>query len=249
MNFISTFEELNKLYEEKELAKEEVPAEAEQEVAVESCNGSEKPLTEAADEDVVEDEEAPVEEAPVEEPVEDKEEPRQVILQCDKCGALVIKDEADVVVDEKTDLVNVEDECAFCEEAEGYKIMGVVAPYEVDEDEEVAEDEAAVEEPVEDPAEGEAEIEDELMDEDLGDWYRKKFDKPASVKTQMKWEDELNGEYGEISPERRKELEKKFAQQRDWEARHPEKEELDELLDADINLSLDGGEGNAVDVL
>lgn len=60
----------------------------------------------------------------------------------------------------------------------------------------------------------------ESLKEDLADWYRKKFDKPASTETQQAWEDELNGEFGEISDERRKHLERKFAQQRDWEARH-----------------------------
>ena len=59
--------------------------------------------------------------------------------------------------------------------------------------------------------------------EDLADWYRKKFDKPASISTQQAWEDELNGEMGEISDKRRKHLERKFAQQRDWEERHPDK--------------------------
>ena len=59
------------------------------------------------------------------------------------------------------------------------------------------------------------------LKEDIGDWYRRKFDKPASISTQQRWEDELNGEFGEISDERRRELEKKFEQQRDWERRHP----------------------------
>jgi hypothetical protein len=132
--------------------------------------------------------------------------PRQVICECDKCGALVIKDEADIVVDEETDLVNVEDECQFCEEAKGFKIIGVVAPYEAAEAEEPVEDELAEE--------------DDIIEEDLADVARKVFDKPASTKTQQAWEDELNGEMGEISPKRRKHLERKFAQQRDWEARH-----------------------------
>lgn len=69
----------------------------------------------------------------------DTDEPQQVICECDKCGALVIKDEADIVANEETDLVNVEDECQFCEEAKGFKIIGVVAPYE-------AAEEAALEE-------------------------------------------------------------------------------------------------------
>lgn len=63
----------------------------------------------------------------------------------------------------------------------------------------------------------------ENLEEDLADWYRKKFDRPASIATQQAWEDELNGEMGEISDKRRKHLERKFAQQRDWEERHPDK--------------------------
>lgn len=62
--------------------------------------------------------------------------------------------------------------------------------------------------------------EEEEVDENLGRVFRKIFDKPASTDTQQAWEDELNGEMGEISPRRRAELEKNFAQQRDWEARH-----------------------------
>ena len=77
---------------------------------------------------VEDDMEEPVEEASTEEPEE--VEVRQLILECSKCGAIVIKDEADIVIDEESDLVNVEDECEYCEEKEGYKIIGVVAPYE-----------------------------------------------------------------------------------------------------------------------
>lgn len=224
MNFISTFDELNKLYEE-----------VQEERVEEACKEG---LIEAADEDIVEDE-ILADEAPVEEPVVE-DEPRQVICECDKCGALVIKDEADIVVDEETDLVNVEDECQFCEEAKGFKIVGVVAPYE-------AAEEIVEEEPIEDVVEESLnnsellkEIEktnelkteheseyltlneeaEDIIDEDLADIYRKTFDKPASTKTQQAWEDELNGEMGEISDKRRAHLEKKFAQQRDWEARH-----------------------------
>jgi hypothetical protein len=142
MNFISTFEELNKLYEEAtpEVEKEEAEKE---EVVEEGCD---KKLTEAAEADVVEDE-VPAEEIPAEEPAVD-EEPRRVILECDKCGALVIKDEADVVVDEESGLANVEDDCEFCEDTSGYKIVGVVAPYEVAEEEVPAEEPEFVEEAV-----------------------------------------------------------------------------------------------------
>jgi hypothetical protein len=172
----------------------------------EACN--KKKLTEEDEEiEIVDDE------APTEEPVAE-DEPRQVICECDKCGALVIRDEADIVVDEKTDLVNVEEECKFCEEAKGFKIVGVMVPYEVAEVAEVAEEAPAEESDVED--------ETDIIDEDLADIARKVFDRPASVATQQRWEDELNDD--SISDKRRKHLEKKFLQQRDWEERHPDKE-------------------------
>ena len=181
-------------------------------------------LTEAADDEDIEivDEEVPEEDASVKDGAVDEqteEEPRKLILECDSCGALVIKDESDIVTGGESETVNVEDECEFCEEAAGYSIIGVVAPYNPEDV--------------------------DTITEDLGDWYRRKFDKPASVKTQQAWEDELNGECGEISDKRRKHLERKFLQQRDWEARHAndtakpneDDEELEELFDADINVS------------
>ena len=340
MNFISTFDELNKLYEE---ATKVVRKKADDLFAVmngdqqvfagtkEECenwlkdktgpNASrfkivqgadivvKEALVEAAEEEpeIVEDEieiiddEEPVEEVPAEEPVAE-EEPKQTIIECSKCGALVIV--AEVEVDEESDLVNVKDKCKFCEEKEGYKIVGSVVPYEVVEEEPIEEAFDAFKKPVEwgklkdthtlqvvdfksvkkgdlvisdvvspdqvedtDIAEYVAKVtiqgsdvsiklgggqgsldvdatdkcckvvpnkatkpveeelaEDEPIEEDIADWYRKTFDRPASISTQQAWEDELNGEMGEISDKRRKHLEKKFQQQRDWEARHPDKE-------------------------
>ena len=102
-----------------------------------------------ADETEIEVAEEEAVEAPVEEPAAE-EVPAQLVLECAKCGALVIKPEADVVVDEATDLANVEDECAFCEEKEGFKVIGTFAPYASEPAAEVT-DEVA-EEPVEDDA-------------------------------------------------------------------------------------------------
>ena len=157
MNFISTFEELNKLYEEA------IPENEKEEVVEESCVKEE--LTEAAEDEEIEivDDEEVVVEAPADEaPAIEDEEPKRLIIECDKCGALVIKDEADIVAVEDSDLVNVEDECAFCEETAGYKIVGVVAPYETVEDEVENAEEAPVEElPAED-----IEVVENLAEED-----------------------------------------------------------------------------------
>lgn len=325
-NFISTFDELNKLYEEVEVK------EACNKTAVEEDGVEESFMGDAINNGVVPaalnklsggkllGEDAEVDE--VEEgligsavgglvhgaasavgshvtskvlgedaDIDDVDEPRQIICECDKCGALVIKDEADLVVDENTDLVNVEEACKFCEEAAGFKIVGVVAPYEAAEqvneafglfnkkpapwkelkakydlvltkatdfkkgdwlfDYEEADDIPGGVRPkvvtkVElgkasdgstvakvlhdnggvlniDPEEKCFKVVKKAgVNEDLADVARKVFDKPASIATQQAWEDELNDD--SISPERRKQLEKKFAQQRDWEAKHPDKE-------------------------
>lgn len=143
-NFASIFEELSKLYEE------EVTFKDDSEEKVEETRTEE--LTEAAEDEFVEDE-IPAEDVPVEEPAVEDEEPRRLIVECDKCGALIIKDEADIVVDEETDLVNVEDECQFCEEAKGYKIVGVVIPYDAVDEEEVVEEASIEDEIVEESAE------------------------------------------------------------------------------------------------
>ena len=152
-NFVSVFEELSKLYEEDIV--ENVQEELTEEVVEEACAKEE--LTEAAEDEeieIVDDE--PTDVVPVEEPVEElvvDDEPKQVVIECSKCGALLIKDEADIVAGEEADLVNVEDECQFCEEANGYKIVGTLLPYEAVEDEEPIDE--VVEESGEVPAEEE----------------------------------------------------------------------------------------------
>jgi hypothetical protein len=220
-NFISTFEELNKLYEEASKTETKKNSENFGRKKEEACIA--KSIAEAADNEefeVIDDEAISGDDTSIEDPNE--EEPRQVICECDKCGALVIKDEADIVVDEETDLVNVEDTCQFCEEAGGYKIVGVVAPYEATEAEEGVVEESLTEEAklrkvyvlnqeedfenlndaidaikttesiqTSKPIEPVYTEDDDFLDEGLADWCRNKFDKPASINTQQGWEDEL----------------------------------------------------------
>jgi hypothetical protein len=118
--FMSVFEDLNAIYDEglESEVKEELTEEVMSEPVV-----AEAEAAEVAEEALTEDSEETVDD-------EATEEPRQLILECDKCGALVIKTETDVTIDEESDLVNVEDACQYCEETAGYKIIGVVAPFE-----------------------------------------------------------------------------------------------------------------------
>lgn len=143
MNFIETFAELNKLYESVE-PKDTV--EDEVEVA------EEETLKEAVEDDIVE--EAPADAEAEIEVVDDETDSieAQLVLECAKCGALMIKSEADVKVDDETDLANAEEACQYCEETEGYKVIGTFAPYEEPIDEPTAAEETVEDEVVEDEA-------------------------------------------------------------------------------------------------
>lgn len=156
MNLHSVFAELDKLYESMEKPVEEPVEEVTEAVSDEVAEETEvtEVLTEAADEEEIVIEEDPVvEEEP--EVEEDKAEEVQLVLECSNCGGLKIVAEADAKVDEETDLVNVGDACQYCEEAEGYKIIGSLTPYAAEE---------AVEEVVDDEViEGEA-VEEGLLD-------------------------------------------------------------------------------------
>lgn len=125
MNFQTILEELDKIYEElpaEEAAEKAVEESTEEaEVAEESTKEA---LTEGAEE-----EEVFVDDEPI---VDDEaaSEEAQLVLECAKCGALVIKADADVAVDEESGLANNEEACQYCEETAGYKVLGNFIPAE-----------------------------------------------------------------------------------------------------------------------
>lgn len=53
----------------------------------------------------------------------------KVILSCQICHTLSYKDPADVVVDEESNSVNIDEECPYCGSTDGYKVVGQVADY------------------------------------------------------------------------------------------------------------------------
>ncbi len=92
------------------------------------CNsGATKRKLYESTEEVSVDEEA-IEDEDVIEIADD--ETRQLILECSNCGAIILKDEVDVTIDEDADLANTDDKCQYCDESAGYAIVGAVAPYE-----------------------------------------------------------------------------------------------------------------------
>jgi hypothetical protein len=188
MNFQSILEELDRLYEE--LPAEAAVAKAEDEeleVTTEACN---KTLAEAADDEevIIEDEPIVDDEAEEVAEAEEENEPASLALECSKCGAIIIKPEADVTVDDATDLANINDECQFCEEAAGYTIVGVVAPYEanIEENEETAEavetEDVAEEVPVDESLNEDLveELEDDL-EEGIFDKFKKNKNKNSDT--------------------------------------------------------------------
>ncbi len=139
MNFQSILEELDRLYEEdaKKLVDEEsTDKDSEENDEKEEITSDDKSLNESADEaEEVEDEEVEDEEIEI---VDDEAVETQFVLECTKCGAFAIK------VAEEASMVDLEETCQFCEESEGYKIIGTMLPY-ADGAEDGAEEEAVEE--------------------------------------------------------------------------------------------------------
>lgn len=60
----------------------------------------------------------------------------KVILHCPVCNSMVYKNLQDIVKDDVEELVNVGEECPYCYTSEGFKVIGIVSPFEEGKDEE-----------------------------------------------------------------------------------------------------------------
>lgn len=89
----------------------------------------------------------------------------KVILDCNVCHSLVYKDKADVVLSDDGEDANLSDECPYCMSTDGFKIVGEVAPFaeEAEEEIEVKVDDEPVEAEEAD-SEEEVEIEESLTE-------------------------------------------------------------------------------------
>lgn len=76
----------------------------------------------------------------------------KVILDCVVCHSKIYKDKEDITIEEDSDVVNEGEECPYCYALDGFKVVGVVAPFKPHEEEEEEE-------------ETEVEVEDEAVDE------------------------------------------------------------------------------------
>lgn len=60
----------------------------------------------------------------------------KVILHCPVCNSMIYKDLEDIVKDDVEELVNIGEECPYCYTSEGFKVIGIVSPFEEEQDEE-----------------------------------------------------------------------------------------------------------------
>lgn len=237
-------------------------------------------VEDAEDEDVIE-----IEDDETSTSDEDDEivEANYLVLKCENCGGLVIKHENEIDVDEETDIANVKDTCAFCGEAGGYKVIGSFAPIdeaftEDSEDADDINDDSA--DAVDDSADESKEtpIEEGIFgkrvekivtpgqlkkgDKIIGDVFGSEKDywsHPGKVKSVSKNDD---GTYDVFhsSGSSSTALDTKFiisVKESLKDTLPEEDEELNEFLDANVDVDLDaqdlvdldGGKGNDVSVL
>ena len=60
----------------------------------------------------------------------------KVILHCPVCNSMIYKDLEDIVKDDVEELVNIGEECPYCYTSEGFKVIGIVSPFEETSEEE-----------------------------------------------------------------------------------------------------------------
>lgn len=86
----------------------------------------------------------------------------KVILHCPVCNSMIYKDLEDIEKSDDEELVNVGEECPYCYVSDGFKVIGIVSPFQEEESEEDAEIEASDE-----AGDQEVEIEDDSVEENL----------------------------------------------------------------------------------
>lgn len=91
----------------------------------------------------------------------------KVILHCPVCNSMIYKNLEDIVKDDVEELVNIGEECPYCYTSEGFKVIGIVSPFE-----ETSEKDEEQEDEDEDTAEEEKEPE-EQVDEELTEEFEK----------------------------------------------------------------------------
>lgn len=86
----------------------------------------------------------------------------KVILHCPVCNSMIYKDLEDIEKSDDEELVNVGEECPYCCVSDGFKVIGIVSPFQEEESKEDTEIEASDE-----TGDQEVEIEEDSVEENL----------------------------------------------------------------------------------
>ena len=94
----------------------------------------------------------------------------KIILDCCVCHNKIYKDRDEIVFEEDEDVVNQDEECPICYSTDGFKIVGMIAPFEEKEEEEETEVEEEPDEEVEVEDEEKEEVDESLLNpiKDIG---------------------------------------------------------------------------------
>ena len=90
----------------------------------------------------------------------------KVILDCSVCHSKLYKDKTEVTVDEEQQLANVGEECPYCYTSDGFKVIGEVAAFK-DESEDEEDDESKKEDEDDEDEEDDEESKTDDLDESL----------------------------------------------------------------------------------
>lgn len=127
----------------------------------------------------------------------------KAILQCEICQSMVYKDPSEVVIDEESELANLEDICPFCQSQDGFKVIGEIKEFCDGEECEEEHKEEVAEEPTEEKPEEEVEVSsEEEIEEPVED--EEELDEAIKTRKKVRIKEECEEELDEAKrPSRR----------------------------------------------
>ena len=111
----------------------------------------------------------------------------KVVLDCSVCHSKIYKDPSEIVIDEVEELANVGEECPYCYTADGFKVLGQIAPFS--DDVQPTEDELSEEE-ADDVVEDDADDDEDDTDDDEDDDFLEALSKKLSQMNEAEMSDE-----------------------------------------------------------
>lgn len=111
----------------------------------------------------------------------------KVVLDCSVCHSKIYKDPSEIVIDEVEELANVGEECPYCYTADGFKVLGQIAPFS--DDVKPTEDELSEEE-ADDVVEDDTDDDEDDKDDDEDDDFMEALSEKLSQMNEAEMSDE-----------------------------------------------------------